>query len=300
VVRSIVREGYEAGYRHLHVTGGEPLMWHGLLSIFDYAFTLGYRTAFLNTSGTLLTDKVSRELAAFDGLAVSISLQGQKELHDSVRGKGSYDRAVKGIDRAIHAGLPVHVFTTVGKSLLPDLPRFAEQLFIAFPDTDRLTLIQIIRVPRDVFDLSKEVLGPDDFLMLVRMVSLLNLYGLRVDLLNNPLAAVACRVLGMPMIPPSSPLYQPGSILIRADLSITLAHSTTEDFGRYEPGILSTIVNNGDYSLAVSQDRLICRDCVFCDLCRAEGMVRPSESCRDMDSQIPYCKRVLAGASSYG
>lgn len=155
-------------------------------------------------------------------------------------------------------------------------------------------------MPGDVFDLSKEVLSPEDFLGLVQMVSLLNLYGLRVDLLNNPLASVACKVLGMPMIPPSSPLYQPGSILIRSDLRITLAHSTTEHFGIYEPGILSKIINRGDYCLAVSQDRLICRDCVYYDLCSTEGMLRPSESCRDMVGQIPYCRRVLAKASAYG
>ena len=49
-----------------------------------------------------------------------------------IRGKGSYDRALKGIDNALNAGLPVHIFTTVGRSLIPDLPRFAEQAFRNF------------------------------------------------------------------------------------------------------------------------------------------------------------------------
>ena len=61
LVQTMVREGYETGYRHLHLTGGEPLLWDGLLGIFDYAFALGYQTAFLNTNGTLLTGKVSRK-----------------------------------------------------------------------------------------------------------------------------------------------------------------------------------------------------------------------------------------------
>ena len=254
----------------------------------------------MNTNGTLLTQKVCRELAAYSGLAVSISLQGPKPLHDRIRGRGSYDRALNGIENAMTAGLPVYVFTTVCRSLMPDLPRFAEGLFIAFPDIRQLTLIQLIRVLKDVFDLSEEVLSPEDFLRLVRMVSLLNLYGLRVDLLNNPLASVAARILKMPLIPPSSPLYQPGSILIKADRRITLAHSTTDHFGIYEPGTLSEIINRSDYCLAVSQDRLICGDCVYYGFCRMEGMVRPSESCRDMIPEVPYCRRVLAKASSYG
>ncbi|MGO9572420.1 MAG: radical SAM protein [Desulfomonilaceae bacterium] len=300
LVQTLVREGYEAGYRHLHVTGGEPLLWRGLLRIFDYAFAQGYQTVFLNTNGTLLTSKISHELAAYRGLAISVSLQGPRRLHDRIRGKGSYDRALKGVDNAIRAGLPVYIFTTVGRSLIPDLPRFAEGLFVAFPDIKQLSFIQLIRVPGDVFDLSKELLRPDDFLTVVRMVSLLNLYGLHVDLLNNPLAVVASRVLGMPRIPPSPPLFRPGRVMITAEKRITLAHSATDHFGIYEPGILSKIMNWTDYRTAVSKDLLICRNCVYSRLCRIEGMVRPSEWYRDMCPQVPYCRRVLAKASSYG
>jgi MoaA/NifB/PqqE/SkfB family radical SAM enzyme len=300
LVQTLVGEGYEAGYRHLHVTGGEPLLWDGLPRIFDCAFALGYQTVFLNTNGTLLTGKISRKLAAYSGLGISVSLQGPKRLHDRIRGKGSYDRALKGVDNAMSAGLPVYIFTAVGRSLIPDLPRFAEEIFIACPDIKQLTLIQLIRVPGDVFDLSKEVLPPDDFLRLVRMVSLLNLYGLNVALLNNPLAAVASRVLGMPRVPPSPPLYRPGSAMITAEKRVTLAHSTTDDFGTYEPGILSKIVNSADYCRAVSQDRWICPNCVYSPLCSAEGMTRPSEWYRDMFPPVPYCSRVLARASSYG
>jgi MoaA/NifB/PqqE/SkfB family radical SAM enzyme len=300
LVQTMVREGYEAGYRHLHITGGEPLLWDGLLGIFDYAFALGYQTAFLNTNGTLLTVEVSRKLAGYSGLAISVSLQGPGRRHDFIRGKGSYDRARKGIENALNAGLPVHIFTAVGRSIIPDLPRFAERVFETYPGIEQLTFIQLIRVPEDVFDLSKEVLSPDDFLRLVRVISLLNLCGLKVDLLNNPLAVVASRVLKMPWVPPSPPLHQPGSVMITAELRITLAHSTTDHFGIYKPGILPRIVNSKDYCRAVSQDRLICRNCIYSRLCSVEGMVRPSEWYRDMFPQVPYCRRVLAKASSYG
>jgi MoaA/NifB/PqqE/SkfB family radical SAM enzyme len=300
LVQAIVHEGYEAGYRHLHITGGEPLLWDGLLGIFDYAFTLGYETAFLNTNGTLLTPGFSRNLAGYKGLGVSVSLQGPRRRHDLIRGKGSYDRARKGIENALNAGLPIHIFTTVSRSLIPDLPRFAERAFGAFPGIEQLSFIQLIRVPEDVFDLSKELLSPDDFIRLVRIVSFLNLYGLKVDLLNNPLAGVASRVLQMPWVRRSPPLYRPGSLMITADLRITLAHSTTDHFGIYKTGILQKIISSDEYSCAVSKDRSICRNCVYSRLCSQEGMLRPSEWYRDMFQQVPYCKRVLAKASSYG
>lgn len=300
LVRTIIREGYEAGYRHLHITGGEPFLWDGLQSIFDYAFGLGYQKALLNTNGTLLTPELSRELARHRGIAVSVSLQGPKRDHDYVRGKGSYDQALKGIDSAMSAGLPTHIFTTVGRSLIPVLPRFAEEVFRRFPSIERLTFIQLIRVPKDIFDLSKEVLRPDDFLRLVRMVSLLNLGGLKVDLLNNPLAVVASRALKMPWVPLSPPLYRQGSIMITARRHIMLSHSTEENFGVYKPGILRSVLRSSKYLGATSQNRIICVTCIYSQLCSNCGMLRPSEWYRDMFPRIPYCRRVLAKASSYG
>ncbi len=300
LVQTMVREGFEVGYRHLHLTGGEPLLWEGLQDILDDAFGLGYQTAFLNTNGTLLTGRVSRKLANYSGLTISISLQGPKRFHDRIRGRGSYDRALKGIRQAIDAGLAVHVFTAVGRSLIPEMARFAEKLFINLPDIKQLSLIQLIRVPEDMFDLSKEVLSPGDFLRLIQIISLLNLFGLKVDLLNNPLGAVASRILKLPWITRSPPLCRPESIMITAEGRITLAHSTTEHLGTYGPGILSTIINSDNYCRVVSKDQMICRFCEYVGFCRTEGMIRPSEWYRDMSPEVPYCRRVLAKASSYG
>lgn len=300
LAKAMVREGYEAGYRRLHLTGGEPLLWEGLTDILDFAFALGYESAFLNTNGMLLTPQFSKRLAGYKGLGLSVSLQGPKPRHDHIRGRGTYERAQKGIRHALHAGLSVHVFTTVGRSMIQDLPGFAEYVFRVYPDLEQLTLIQLIRVPGDVFDLSREVLNPDDFLRLVQTISLLNLCGLKVDLLNNPLAVVASKLLKMPWVPPSPPLYRPGSLMITADLRITLAHSTMGHFGLYEPGILQQIISSNEYLQAVSQDFSVCRGCGYFRLCSKEGMLRASEWYRDMSPHVPYCQRVLAKASSYG
>ncbi len=300
VVQTIVREGYQAGYRHLHITGGEPLMWDGLHRVLDHAFATGYQTVFLNTNGTLLSGEASRMLSSYTGLTISITIQGPESLHDSMRGKGSYNKALEGLENALAAGLAVHVFTPVGRSLIPALPIFATGILETYPGIRLLNVIQLIRVPADIFDLSREVLTPEEFLSLVRMVALLRLGGLNIDILQNPLARVASRILNMNWLPLSSPLYQQGSLMITAQGRMTLAHSTTEDFGSYEPGILSKILNSSAYHRALSKCRFACGKCGYSDLCGAEGMARPSESSRDMCPQTPYCKRVLALASSIG
>jgi MoaA/NifB/PqqE/SkfB family radical SAM enzyme len=300
LVKGILREAYETGYRHLHLTGGEPLLWEGLTDTLDTVFGMGYQTVFLNTNGTLLRKPDAISFAGYDGLSLSVSLQGPIRLHDRIRGKGSYDRATRGVDHALNAGVPVHLFTTIGRTLLPDLPQFANELINAFPRIEQLTLIQMIRVPNDALDLSKEVLRPEDFLRLVRMISLLNLFGLRVDLLNNPLATVVSRVLQMPWVPPSPPLYRPGSIMITVDLQLALSHSSGKTFGRYERGMIRKILGYKSYRRATAPDRATCPKCRQFVLCRSGGMVRPSEWYRDMHAEVPYCKRVMAKALFHG
>ena len=62
-------------------------------------------------------------------------------------------------------------------------------------------MIQLIRVKDDRFDLTDELLVPDDFIRRVRTVSALNLYGLKTNVLYNPLVNVAASLLRLPMVP---------------------------------------------------------------------------------------------------
>ncbi|MCK4817829.1 radical SAM protein, partial [bacterium] len=179
VVKEIIAEGYNTGYRYLHITGGEPLLWEGLFVAMDYAFGMGYKKVYMNTNGTLITKDVNRRLAAYDNLSISVSLEGPEALHDHLRGKGSYRRTVPGIEKALNAGSDLIIFTIARKGLLSDLPHFVDELYRKFPTIKYVTLIQLIRVTGDGFPLSEELIEPADFLRLVQTVSLLNLYGLR-------------------------------------------------------------------------------------------------------------------------
>jgi MoaA/NifB/PqqE/SkfB family radical SAM enzyme len=297
LVREIIFEGYTAGYRHLHITGGEPLLWKGLFAVLEYGFNLGYKAVFMNTNGTLLTKDIARRLAENDGLSVSVSLEASQSFHDHLRGKGSYRQTLQGIDNALDAGIEVFIFTTAPKPLLAELPEVADKIYKRFPDIKRLILIQIIRVKDDAVDFSKELLDPGDFLQLVRTVSLLNLYGLKTDVLNEPLVNVASKLLKMPWVPKSRPLYRNGHMVIRANRDITLSHSTRYSIGRYESGMIGNVLASDTYRKAVGPDRVTCPSCKFVDLCRENGMVRPSGWFMDMQPEVPYCKRVLKRAA---
>jgi MoaA/NifB/PqqE/SkfB family radical SAM enzyme len=293
LVKEIVAEGYDAGCRYLHITGGEPLLWEDLFDTLDYAFDLGYQTVFLNTNGTLLTEDVCGRLTAHDGLTLSVSLEGPEALHDRLRGAGSYNRTLTHIENVQEAGIDLFIFTTARKSVLQSLPRFADDLYKRFAGIKYLTLMQLIRVTDDVFDLTKELLEPDDFLKLVWSVSLLNLYGLKIQVLYNPLAGVASKLLKMPWIPQARTLHHDGSIIVMANRDITLSHSSRDSFGKYEPGMIKSVLASDEYRKAVAPDETTCPSCKYAEPCKENGMVRPSEWYRDMHPDVPYCKRVL-------
>jgi MoaA/NifB/PqqE/SkfB family radical SAM enzyme len=294
-VKTITREGYEEGYRHLHLTGGEPLLWRGLFDLLDAVFAQGFHSVFLNTNGLLMTDAMAVALARYPNLAISVSLQGPEPLHDRMRGTGSYRQVSRGISAALDAGLALTIFAATGKTLLVQLPAFAATVNEKFHGIERLTLIQLIRVKDDRFDLTDELLAPEDYIRLVRTVSALNLYGLKTDVLYDPLVNVAANLLQLPMVPRSSPLCRPGKLMIRANRDVTFAHSTRQHFGKYAPGMIGKVLASDGYRAAVAPDDTLCPTCRFEDQCRKAGMMRPSIGTRDMGSDVPYCQRVLNG-----
>jgi MoaA/NifB/PqqE/SkfB family radical SAM enzyme len=293
LVKEIISEGYDAEYRSLHITGGEPLLWNGLFEVFNYGFGLGYKNIFLNTNGTLLTEAIACKLAAFDDLSISVSLEASKSFHDQMRGAGSYRQTLRGIENALDAGIKLFIFTTVPKPMLPELPHFADRIYKRFPAIKGLILIQIIRTRDDAADFSEKLLEPGDFLRLVRTASILNLYGLKTDVLNEPLVNVAANLLKMPWIPRSRPLFRYGRMVIRANRDITLSHATRDSSGRYESGMIGKVLASNTYRKTVVPDNTICPSCKFSDPCRAGGTLRPSEWFMGTQSQVPYCKRVL-------
>jgi MoaA/NifB/PqqE/SkfB family radical SAM enzyme len=294
LVKEIIVEGYDTGYRHLHITGGEPLLWEGLFETLDYGFKVGYETIFMNTNGTLITEEISKRLAAYSNFfSMSISLDGLGALHNRIRGKGSHRRTMRGIEKVLNRGIDLTIFTTVTKSLLPELPLFVDDLFRRFPGIDYLILIQLIRMTNGGYALSKELLEPEDFVRLVRMVALLDVGGFRAIVKKNPLANVVSKILEMPWIPHVPPLYQEGCLIIMANRHIGAVHSSRNSFGRYRPGMLRKVLASDGYRRTVAPDSVTCPSCKYVRLCKENGMIRPPKGYGDLYVDAPYCRKVL-------
>jgi predicted phosphodiesterase len=111
--RALVDDAVAEGFAELYVTGGEPFLENDLVEMLLYA-TQRIEVVCL-TNGMLYRGRRRRQLerlAGRPGLTLQTSLDGLEEAHDAQRGRGSWARALEGVDVARSLGLPVRVGMT--------------------------------------------------------------------------------------------------------------------------------------------------------------------------------------------
>lgn len=93
--------------------GGEPFMREDFLEILEYTQERGI-IACVSTNGTLLDESLARKLKQMDSLYIQISLDGAtRETNDSIRGKGTYDRILSGLELLAKYNFPDFSINTV-------------------------------------------------------------------------------------------------------------------------------------------------------------------------------------------
>ncbi|MBQ6421493.1 MAG: radical SAM protein [Clostridia bacterium] len=127
---------------HLNVTGGEPLMHPDLFFLLEAAREREISAAVL-TNGTLIDGRTARRLSRAGVTYVQVSLDGTKAVHDAIRGSGSFDRAVAGIETALRCGIDVTVSFTAQNGNIGDfeaLARFCRKLGVGKLWFDRVVI----------------------------------------------------------------------------------------------------------------------------------------------------------------
>jgi len=292
-VKEIIQEGHALGYRRLHVTGGEPLLWDGLFDALDEAYRIGYESTLINTNGMLLSDSLSKRIAAYDNLMITISLEGSEKLHNSIRGENNHIPTLQGIENALKADIGTIIFTTACKSLVLDLPDFVYGLFKEFPAIDSLTLIPLISTGNDTFPLSDELLDSDDYIKLVKTIAVLNALGMKVDILNDPLVKVVANMLERPWVKQARPMDREGSLIVMADKRIGVSHFSYSRFGNYRNGMLRKILYSDTYQNAVKNNETVCPACRHHEFCTENDMIRPCKPNNDTRQKQYFCIEVL-------
>lgn len=84
---------------HINFTGGEPFLYKDIFHLFDLCVKNNITFGIL-TNGTLLNDDIVKKLSNYSNLSfVQISIDGTKETHDAIRGKGMFELSLKNLKK---------------------------------------------------------------------------------------------------------------------------------------------------------------------------------------------------------
>ncbi|MEW6139460.1 MAG: mycofactocin radical SAM maturase [Thermodesulfobacteriota bacterium] len=107
------------------IGGGEPFMREDFLDLMDYAHEKGILTC-ISTNGTLIDDKVAERLD-HKLVYIQVSLDGATpDSNDSIRGTGSFSRAIKAVECLRKRDIAVSINTVLTRISLPQLDALSD------------------------------------------------------------------------------------------------------------------------------------------------------------------------------
>lgn len=86
-----------AGASQIFFTGGEPFIRKDIIDILKYADLRGLKIL-ISTNGSVLSERIIKEIAYIPFEQFQVSLDGLQDTHDANRGKGFFEKAVNAID----------------------------------------------------------------------------------------------------------------------------------------------------------------------------------------------------------
>ncbi|MEW5760770.1 MAG: radical SAM protein [Candidatus Thermoplasmatota archaeon] len=98
----------------INFTGGDPLLKKEIYKLIEYARKKGIFVGILGNPD-LLSYKVCKKLKSVGLLRYQISIDGMEKTHDSLRKKGAFRKAIKGIRLLNKVGIPSVVMFTLSK-----------------------------------------------------------------------------------------------------------------------------------------------------------------------------------------
>lgn len=183
VIAHLIEDCIELKAHRIILSGGEPLSrkdWGDIAQLINDANI----EVSIATNGTLITKQVAEFLSRLQRVLISISIDGDEEMHDRIRGqKGAYQRTVQGLGYLQEAGIEFDTNATIMKSNLQEiaaLTKFSRD----FQCTMRLTLIHLNGRGES---LSDQVLDLDQILRLREYCHQLRQDGIKIYLNLPPL-----------------------------------------------------------------------------------------------------------------
>lgn len=125
---------------HINFTGGEPFLREDFLDLLQKTRELNLFSFGILSNGLLLSKEKLKILAKLKPSFIQISLEGNKEINDSIRGKGSYNDIINAVKTYSKLKIPVVISFTANSmnyKYYSDVVKFARKYKASKVWTDR-------------------------------------------------------------------------------------------------------------------------------------------------------------------
>jgi radical SAM protein with 4Fe4S-binding SPASM domain len=114
----------------LVLTGGEPTLHPEFCNILKYSLNTFKYVVSVNTNGTtdFFNEDNLRDLSRYRNLIVQVSLDGDRDEHDSIRGRGSFEKAFETLRLLNRMNIKTSVATTVRRQNIESVKRLHKKL----------------------------------------------------------------------------------------------------------------------------------------------------------------------------
>jgi len=97
-VRELIRDAANLSPDNIVFSGGEPLLRKDLFELISFANQRKINTC-LTSNGTLINEQMAKNLFSSGISVVNISIEGPEGIHDSLRGKGAFRKAITALEQ---------------------------------------------------------------------------------------------------------------------------------------------------------------------------------------------------------
>jgi len=95
-----------------NITGGEPFLHRDIFEILEELRRRHFEV-YLLSNGTLIDGEKAKFLSWLGVKGVQVSIEGPEEVHEAIRGKGSFASSLKGVGHLLNAGIKVSLNVTL-------------------------------------------------------------------------------------------------------------------------------------------------------------------------------------------
>ena len=208
-------EAYEITFNpSFNLTGGEPLLRADLFEILEIMGRKGF-DRYLLSNGLLINRERAARLVDLGIKGVQVSLEGPEEIHDSIRGQGSFSTSLQGVAHLISAGLPVTLNMTLSElnaGSISEMVELSKSLGVSRLGFSRLVpwgkgtgLLSYALSRERVGDLYRQIFSPKfdglDIITGDPVAAQMNAAADAEDLGDVPLGGCAAGVSGLTILP---------------------------------------------------------------------------------------------------